>query len=115
MTNKRNLKKRICDMCGEVAGACLYTEAGYNADAEKVGELVVKIALLQETTVKNVSFSFDKTPKDFENKPAYNVARAKYNQKAFSTLKEGFLKELQSLVTELNALVPTEVKAGHVK
>jgi|GEM_PF-3799960 len=65
--------------------------------------------------LNNVTFVFDKLPKDFESGAAYRKARAEYFKKAFSSLREKFYDKVNALVKEMNAALPQEVKDNNKK
>lgn len=107
MANKRNLKKQIKYVCGEVALECIITrECIEGADKKLLNDLVLEAAILQDKSLKNVTFSFDKTPKDFENKAEYNKAVKDYYHKAYSKFYKEFNKHIQEIVDSLNKAIP---------
>ena len=111
MANKRNLKKQVKYVCGDIATDCLIA-GNYvkGVDKKTMQELVGKLASIQDNTLKNISFSFDKTPGDFENRHAYYAARKAYYKKAFASLKDKFNDRIQEIIKEMNAALPQEVK-----
>ncbi len=116
MTNKRQLKKHIRYVCGELAVTLLIANAGVRGfDTEKTPEIVGKIAILQETSVAHVSISYDKVASDFENRKAYNAARAKYFATAYAKLLKEFGDQVQEIVKEMNAAMPQEARDAIVK
>ncbi|MCM1292124.1 MAG: hypothetical protein NC111_00175 [Bacteroides sp.] len=107
MANKRELKKQIKYICGEVALECIITrECVENTDSEALNNLVIRLAELQEKSIKNATFSFDKTPKDFENKKAYHKAAYEYFHKAYASFYAEFNKQVQAIVDDLNKAIP---------
>lgn len=110
MANKRQLKKRISNLCGALAADVMLASHFDGVDRAKAEELVAKVASLQETARANVSFAFDRVAKDFESRADYNRARAKYNAAAFAKLKENFAGQLTELLKEVNAAVPAQVR-----
>lgn len=114
MASKRQLKKEIRMVCGDIAGCCLFSEAAMKADKAKIGEIIVKVAVLQEETIREISFSFDKTLSDFDSAHQYNEAKSKYNRLAFATLKKQLSEKINEVVTELNALIPQESKEANI-
>lgn len=107
MANKRDLKKQIKYICGEVALECILTrECVEGTDSETLNNLVVRCAELQEKSLKNATFSFDKTPSDFESKAAYNKAAREYFHKAYATFYKEFNKNIQEIIDALNAAIP---------
>ena len=107
MANKRQLKKRISYVCGEIASEILL--AYYivkDIDRATVDKIVCDVAELQAETIAHASFSFDKTAKDFTDRKAYNTARAKYNAQAFAKLRKEFSEKAEAIIKEMNAAVP---------
>lgn len=116
MANKRELKKEIQYVCGDIAAECLITKNFVKGvDKEKLNDVVGKVADLQISALDAVSFSFDKLPKDFENGAAYRKARYAYFRKAYKALREKFYAKLNELVKEMNAAIPQEVKDNNKK
>ena len=107
MANKRNLKKAIRFACGDMAGECIFAEntiAG--TDVAAWDQIILDIALLQEEAVNRVSVSFDKVPRDFENKKDYNKARRTYFKAVEKALAEYMHTETEQIVAAMNALLP---------
>ncbi len=105
MANKRDLKKEIRYTCGDIAVACMAT-ADYvqDIDLKKLGEIIEHTANLQINALKNATFSFDKTPGDFDNVKEYHKAANAYYKKAYKAFRDDFGKELQSIVKSMNEL-----------
>lgn len=111
MANKRQLKKRISYVCGDLAADILFAARLFDGiDRGKVNEIVNEIAALQEDSRAKVSFSFDKSPRDFETRQAYRAARAAYNAAAFARLREEFSKRAMEIVKQMNEAVPADVR-----
>lgn len=107
MANKRQLKKAIRFACSEMVGECFFAEDTIEgADFDKWDNIIVNIALLQAEAVNRVSVEFDKKPKDFDTKKAYNVARRAYFKQAEKELAKYMHDETEKIVKEMNALVP---------
>ena len=103
MGNLRQLKKNIKNFCGDIASECIIAGTLFdNADQTKLADIVYKAAALQTQSLRKVSVSFDKTPRDFPTKALYNKARRAYFKKAINSLDTSFLKEINGLVAELN-------------
>lgn len=116
MANKRDLKKEIQYVCGDIAAECLIAKNFVKGvDAEKLNDVVGKVADLQISALEAASFSFDKLPKDFENGAAYHKARYSYFRKAYTALREKFYNKVNELVKEMNAAIPQEVKENNKK
>ncbi len=107
MANKRILKKQVQHVCGDIAAECIFaSEYIPGVDADKMGELVCRVAVLQQKTVEKLNFSFDKTPADFETRGQYNKAHRAYCSAAYNSLKESFNNEVNEIVKAMNALLP---------
>ena len=75
MANKRDLKKRIKFICGDIACECIMARNFIpGVDAEKMNNNIYEVASLQTSTLKRVSFVYDKVVADFESKKAYQKA-----------------------------------------
>ena len=110
MANKRTLKKRISNICGDLAADMLLASHFENVDYENVRKVVTEIAALQQNTLSHASFAFDKVAKDFENRAAYNRARSKYNAAAYRQLKADFQAKAVEIVKEMNLAIPADVR-----
>lgn len=107
MANKRNLKKAIRFACGGMAGECIFAENTIECtDVAAWDQIILDIALLQEEAVNRVSVSFDKVPRDFENKKDYNKARRTYFKAVEKALAEYMHTETEQIVAAMNALLP---------
>lgn len=111
MANKRNLKKAIRFACGDMAGECIFAENTIEGtDVATWDQIILDIALLQEEAVNRVSVSFDKVPRDFENKKDYNKARHTYFKAVEKALAEYMRTETEQIVAAMNALLPKAKK-----
>ncbi len=116
MANKRILKKQIKYICGEVALQCIITrECFSSSNSEKLNELVIVTADLQEKTLKNVTFAFDKTAKAFSNRAEYNKAATAYFKQAYNVLHKEFNGQIQEILKQLNAEMPAEQREANKK
>ncbi len=107
MANKRDLKKQIKYVCGEIALECIMTrEFVEGADAKTLNDLVLRTAELQSNSLKNATFAFDKTPGDFESKAVYNHAANQYFKKAYTHFYDQFNAQVQEIVNALNKAIP---------
>lgn len=107
MANKRNLKKEIRNICGDLAAELLSAAACIEGfDTERVNDIVGRIASLQVNALSHCTFSFDKTAKDFDNAHDYHKALRAYNRKAFGKLKADADTEIAAILKEMNALLP---------
>lgn len=97
MANKRALKKRIHQICGEAA-----VEVLVSLPAELAHKIVIELARLQSESLANISFSFDRSHRDFANEQEYNKARHTYTAAAFKSLNNEFNTRLQGIVKEIN-------------
>lgn len=111
MANKRNLKKQVRYICGDIATECMLASTCIDGvDAKEMGRIVAEIAHLQEVALSSVSFSFDKVRSDFASKADYRKARSTYNRKAFTALREKFNNRIREIVKEMNAALPQAAK-----
>jgi len=111
MANKRKIKKQIHQLCGALASELLSASCCINGfDQKRVGEIIERIAALQVTALSHCSFFFDKSAKDFENARAFRTARRSYNRKAFAKLTADTETETASILKEMNALLPQDVR-----
>lgn len=112
MANKRNLKKHVSYACGDIAAECIVaSHLIKGADSAALESLVMKIALLQDATIRKVNIAFDKTPGSFEDVKIYNAARRKYFRTAYGKLIETFNAEIRGIVDEMNKAIPHGQKA----
>lgn len=103
MANKRQLKKRIQQICGEAA-----VEVLISLPADVARKSVLKLATLQSKSLSNISFDFDRARRDYDSGREYNKAKRLYTKAAFKRLSEDFNKELSEIVKEINATLTTE-------
>lgn len=109
MANKRRLKKNIHAICSDIATECAVTATYIPGSDEKLlSEAIVKSAALLSESMERMSVSFDRTPKDFENKAAYNKARRTYFRKAYKSFTENFEKEVIEILHDLNKSLPSK-------
>ena len=116
MANKRELKKRIQYVCGDLAAECLLAKNFVKGvDAEAMKRIIAEIADLQISTLAKVSFAFDHLPTDFPSENLYRKARNAYYNKAYASLQSKFLDKVNDIVREMNAALPQEVKENNKK
>ncbi len=107
MANKRNLKKQIRNICGDLAAECaMAIQFVPMVDKEKMSEIISRVAGLQENTLARVSFSFDKSVRDFANNHEYIKAKKAYNKIAYRKLVADFNNTVEKVVDDMNAAVP---------
>lgn len=116
MANKRDLKKEIRYVCGDLAAECLIAKNFVKGvDCEAMKNIIGEIADLQISALDTVSFSYDKVRSDFESGREYAKARSAYFRKAYGSLREKFYDKVQAIVKKMNAALPAEVKANNKK
>ena len=114
MANKRQLKKQIRYICGDHAGECILArQLMPNADKEKLNQAVVEIAELQEESLANATFAFDKAPRDFESLKEYNHAKHVYYHTAYEQLVKHFNDRVQDIVKLMNEAMPAAQKEAN--
>ena len=112
MANKRNFKKMVRCVCGEIAGQCIYTQNFIDGiDGDKMDDIICDVAMLQVRTIDRVSVSFDRNMKSFSgNAREYRKAREIYFKKCYEGIKKEFMASLNEVVSRMNALIPQEVR-----
>ena len=111
MSSKRSLKKLVRYMCGDMAAECIIAKTVIpGVDATVMGNIVVKIAALQDATLRMISFSYDKVMADFDTPAAYRAAKSAYMRTAFRSLKGEFNKKVDEIVKDMNAALPESQK-----
>ena len=112
MANKRDLKKRVRMVCGDLASDALLASVLFTdkVDREKINKIINDIAELQEKTLARISFSYPKSRRDFETVAEYNRAHREYYATAFNKLNKDFLDEALEIVKHLNDVVPADAR-----
>lgn len=111
MANKRILKKQIKYVCGDLAGECIMAiHFVEGIDIEQMQNIIFDIATLQTTSLKRVTFSFDKISSDYESRKEYSLARTKYFKQAYGALKLEFNNKVQEIVKAMNKQLPQAQK-----
>lgn len=111
MANKRNLKKQVKYLCGDIASECILAiELAPNIDKEKMEDAIQQIAKLQFSTIGHISFSFDKSPRDFSSAKEYRRARKDYFKKAYSSIVNEFNTKIDDIVKMMNSALPSGKK-----
>lgn len=114
MANKRDLKKEIRYICGDLAGECIMArELMPGVDYDAANAVVIEIAALQSAALSKVTFDFDKTPRDFENTHEYRKARNAYYAEAYKKLKEDFNASVDGILHKMNALLSKEQREAN--
>lgn len=108
MATKRQLKKKIAYVCGELAAEVLLAAHLMNGvDRKAVNKIVNDIASLQTLALSRVSVAFDKVPADYAGDAAlFNKERTAYYKKAYASLKSDFGDKVLAIVKDMNAAVP---------
>lgn len=106
MANKRNLKKNIKNICGDIAGEAIFACYTYeNIDVAKMNDAVIALADLQESSIVKVSVSYDKNLNSFgKDKKAYNKAKSAYFQSCYKALIVQFNDTLKQILADMNAI-----------
>ena len=111
MSSKRHLKKRINDICNNLADDIQHAAFLHNdIDEQKVCDVLTDIARLQVESLAKVTFAFDKSAKDFETRRAYRAAMHKYKAAAYAKLRKEFADSAFEIVKRMNQLFPAEVR-----
>lgn len=106
MANKRNLKKNIKNICGDIAGEAIFTcYANENIDVAKMNDVIIALADLQEDSIVKVSVAYDKNVKSFDkDKKAYQKAKSAYYQSCYKALIAQFNDTLKQILADMNAI-----------
>lgn len=105
MQSKRDLKKQIRFICGDLVGECLIiAEICPENKLGEVNQLIVDLAVLQESTISKTNFCFDKTPGSFPSLHEYKKAKSAYYRQAFTTLHKQFNIALNDIVHRMNVI-----------
>lgn len=116
MANKRQLKKQIKYICGDIACECIMARNYFSGiNSEKMNEIIYNIASLQTSSLKRVSISYDKIVSDFGSKQEYNIARSKYFAEAYNKLTSDFNAEINKLIKAMNDILPSAQKEANIK
>ena len=111
MANKRDLKNQIKFICGDIACECIMARNFIpGVDTEKMNNNIYEVASLQTSTLKRVSFAYDKVVADFENKKAYQKAKSKYFADAYKKLHSDFKDGINAIVKAMNDSLSKEQK-----
>lgn len=112
MANKRNLKKQVKYLCGDMASECILAiELAHDIDKEKMEDAIGQIAKLQFSTIEHITFSFDKSPRDFTSKKEYRQARNEYFKKAYCSIVKEFNTKVDEILKIMNSALPSNKKA----
>ena len=104
MANKRQLKKQIRYICGDIAAECALAKyLVEDINREAMNEALIQIADLQQETLSRVNVTFDKLPKDFESLKAYNKAKTEFINKAFASINAEFNKGIQEIFKKMDS------------
>lgn len=116
MTNKRQVKKYIRNVCGDLAAELLIARTVYAGfDDKEVTAIINEIAELQVNALAAVSYSYDKVAKDYELRSQYKRERRKYNHEAMKSLLANFTEKEREIVKKMNAAMPQSVKDSNKK
>lgn len=115
MANKRNLKKSIAYACADIAGECIFAQQCFEGiDVEKMDEVIIKVALLQDEATKRISVDYDKKPGDFKaNKAEYRKGRRAYFKSVEKAIAKFVRDEVEEIVKQMNALLPEAQKQAN--
>lgn len=115
MSNRRELKKYVKTVCGELSGACIemYIMFPDQVKREDVEALVCEAAGLQVETIAKLNIVFDKSRK--ADPEGYTKARRVYFREAFAALVRDFNTRVSEIVKKMNELLPEGARAAFVK
>lgn len=109
--NKRQLKKQIQGLCAGLAvDTVIASDYIPSMNPDQVAALVADAAKAQTQSLRRLSLSFDKTPRDFETRREYRKARAAYFKAAFAKLRSDLNAEADKIVSTLNSALSEQDK-----
>jgi len=109
MANKRNLKKQVKYICGDLASECvLAIELIPDINKEKMGDTIEAIAKLQFSTIEHITFVFDKSRREFASAKDYRQARKEYFKKAYGSMVKEFNAKVEEIVKSMNSALPNK-------
>lgn len=112
MGNLRTVKKNVRNYCNDLIGECIVAETiNKEADVKKLADIVEETVKLKYDTLRKVSVSFDKAPRDFPNKAEYKKARKNYYKKVYRSLDSLFFKQIDQLIADLNKASKKDIQA----
>lgn len=102
MTSKKDLKKHINNVTAEIAHGVLPEAvlAGIVTE-EQAAVALSKLAEISAEAMSHIAISFDKSPKAFDSKSAYNKARSVYFRAAYAAALANYEKEINGLLVSL--------------
>lgn len=107
--NKRQLKKQVRGLsAGLACDIAIASEYITDMNPDKIVEMIRNTARAQQKAIKCASAVFDKTPRDFESRAAYNKARRAYFHKLFDKLSAELNAHADAVVDELNSFLTPE-------
>lgn len=116
MTNKRQLKKYVRYVCGDLAAEIIIASRLFDGyDRDTVNKIISDIASLQQTTLADMSFAFDRTSREFANRAEYRRALKAYHKAAYNRLFENFDNRVNEIVKEMNEATPQTVRDSFKK
>ncbi|MDE6323203.1 MAG: hypothetical protein K2L46_05055 [Paramuribaculum sp.] len=109
MASKRDIKKRIHFVCGELAMNCIFAIDFIDSiDREKMDDIIMEIASLQRNSIKRLSFSFDRNASDFASGAEYRKSLNEYKKLAIKSLSNEFNQKIAEIVKKMNSLLSAE-------
>lgn len=109
MASKRDLKKRMHYICGELAMNCIFSmDFIESIDRNKMDDIIVRIASLQRNSINRLNFCFDRKASDFASRTEYRKALHDYKKLAIKSLSNEFNQKLAEIVKDMNSLLSAE-------
>lgn len=112
MATKRQLKKFVRNTCGALAAEIILARAAFpTIDRKQVHDIIAEIAAVQADTLSKAAITFDKSPRDFEDRSLYKKGRREYFSKAYTSLLDSFDASVDAILKKMNAALPEDVRA----
>ena len=110
MSNRRNFKKYVRAVCGDLAAGILETSYAFEGVKHSdVRAIISDIATLQVDTLAKAGVAYDKCPSAMEA-GEYRKARRTYFHKAYKALADEFNNSVKDILKKINAALPADVR-----
>lgn len=104
MAKKRTLKKNITRISSDLLAANLLAKYALpGTDIEATNAIIEEILGMEEKALSHISFSYDRTERDFANAKEFRRARHQYYKEAYAKLVLDFNQQLQDIIKKMNA------------
>ena len=113
MANKREFKKYVNAITESIVSDMLSTAACIEADDSAVQDAAIDVLKACETALVKASVKFDKTPAAFDDRHAYDKARAAFYKDLYRKVNKEFSGAVAAALKKFNAAIPAPVKEAN--